>query len=355
MVQETTFEGKVEYFQIIDKDGNVDIALDPDLPKDLLLRMFMGMKFARAFDDKGLKLQRTGRMLTFAPLLGQEASQIGSVAALEKEDWLFPTYRENGSYLYRGVSPSLLYRYWMGSEWGMYIPKETNSYTMIIPIAEQLPHAVGFAWAAKLKKNPIGVLAYCGDGATSEGDFHAALNFGGVFKAPVVFFCQNNGYAISVPRKRQTASKTIAQKALAYGFPGVQVDGNDILAVYSEVKKALDKGKRGEGPTLIEALTYRMGPHTTADDPTRYRTEEEVKYWKDRDPIKRFRIYLENKTYLSRQLEEKMDKEIEELINKAVEEAESKKENPEDIFKYMYSTMPPHLMEQMKEMKQFLK
>lgn len=356
MPVETVFEGKVNYLQIIDKDGNSDEQLDPRLSKEMLRKMYITMVLTRMFDDKCMKLQRQGRMYTYAPSLGQEAAQVGSIAALEAADWMFPSYREHACYLWRGMPMKTYMIYWMGSELGMRIPEGQNNFLVAIPIGTQALHAVGAAWAAKILGHNVATIGYFGDGGTSEGDFHEAMNFAGVFKAPCVLFCQNNQWAISLPRKKQTASKTIAQKALAYGVEGIQVDGNDVLAVYRATKEAMDRAHRGEGATLIEALTYRRTMHTTADDPTKYRNPDEVKYWEERDPIKRFRIYLERNGYWSEELEKKTAERASAEIEKAVEEAESENiANPEDVFMYTYSKMPPHLVEQMNEMMEYLK
>ena len=353
---ENVFEGKVKYMQILDKDGNADEHLDPKLSKEMLRRMYITMLVTRMFDDKALKLQRQGRIYTYPPCLGQEASQIGSIAALNEDDWMFPSYREHGCYLWRGAELKWLFVYLMGSELGMKIPEGKHNFLVAIPIGTQTLHAVGAAWAAKIMREKVASIAYFGDGATSEGDTHEAFNFAGVFKTPTLFFCQNNQWAISVPRKKQTAAKTIAQKALAYGFEGVQVDGNDVLAVYKAAKEAIDKAHRGEGPTLIEALTYRRGPHTTADDPTKYRDPAELKYWEERDPIKRFRIYLERNGYWNEDLEKKTVEGATNETEKAIEEAEAMKlDNPEDLFMSTYSKMPPHLVEEMNELMEYLK
>ena len=351
------FQGKVSHLEVLDKDGKADEFLDPKLPQELLLKMYIAMVLARTFDDKALKLQRQGRMFTYAPLLGQEAAQIGSAAALQDSDWMFPSYRENGSYIYRGMPMKNLYVYWMGAERGMQLPADQNNYTLLIPIATQILHCVGAAWAAKIKGDKIATLVYFGDGATSEGDFHCGMNFAGVFKLPAVFFCQNNQWAISVPRKKQSASVTLAQKALAYGFEGVQVDGNDVLAVYRATKAALDKAREGGGPTLIEAITYRMGAHTTADDPTKYRNDDEVKYWQERDPIKRFNTYLKNKGYWNDELEQQAIARTKEEVEKAVDEAEAlaAKVDPEEMFHFVYSSIYPHIKEEMDELLNYLK
>src|SRR5699024_5467301 len=244
-----------------------------------------------------VSLQRQGRMGTYPPLSGQEGAQVGSAHALADDDWLFPSYREHGASLIRGFSLERTLLYWMGHEVG-YDEEDANIFTPAVPIASQLPHAVGASWASKLKDENKAFLCYFGDGATSEGDFHEAMNFAGVFDTPTVFFCNNNQWAISVPRERQTASETLAQKADAYGFEGVQVDGMDPLAVYRATRKAVEKAKVPDDddarPTMIEAVQYRFGAHTTADDPSVYREDDEVKEWKAKDPIPRLEAYLEN-------------------------------------------------------------
>jgi len=227
-------------------------------------------------------------MGTYAPLWGQEACQI-AVAALGPEDWLVPAYRELGAMWLRGVPLPTIYRYWIGDERGSVWDEELRVLPVAIPVGSQALHAVGLAWAMKLRWEPAVVLVYFGDGATSEGEVLEAFNFAGVFQTPTVFFCSNNQFAISVPRKGQTAARTIAQKAVGFGFPGIQIYGNDLLAVYGAVREAAERARAGQGPTLIEALTYRLGPHTTADDPTRYRDDAEVQQMKPFDPLLRVR------------------------------------------------------------------
>jgi pyruvate dehydrogenase E1 component alpha subunit len=342
-------ELSVDWLSILDPEGNVDESLEPDLDRGTLEKIYRTMVLTRLFDDKALKLQRQGRMFTFGVSLGQEATTVGSAFALNPDDWFFPAFREQGAQIARGIPIKLLYIYWMGSE-DAYIGFPPKNFTIAIPVSTQILHAVGAAWAAKIKKEKIASIVYFGDGATSEGDFHEGMNFAGVFKTPTVFICQNNQYAISLPRERQTASKTLAQKALAYGFEGIQVDGNDALAVYSATKAALEKARSGGGPTLIECFTYRMGAHTTSDDPTKYRQMAEVEEWKKKDPIKRFQIYLAKKGIWSQDYEDKLTKELTAEIEKAVEEAEAYKPRVENIFKYVYAQMPPNLKEQMDEL-----
>ena len=238
----------------------------------------------------------------------------------------------------------------------MHIPRNLNIFTISVPVGSHLPHAVGCALAMRLRKAEAAVVAYFGDGATSEGDFGEALNFAGVFRTPNVFICLNNQYAISTPVAKQTASRTIAQKALAYGFDGIQVDGNDVLAMYTVTKEALEKARAGGGPTLIEAFTYRMGNHTTSDDASRYRTEAEVNEWTARDPIARFKLYLKAKGLWDESFEARVQKEAEEWINRAVSEAEdSPPPAPEDLFVHTYKEMPPDLAEQLSELRQSIK
>jgi pyruvate dehydrogenase E1 component alpha subunit len=347
----------VRHLQILDHEGKVDRKLEPKLPEELLWSMYRQMVLCRVFDDKAVKLQRQGRMGTYGPLLGQEATQVGSALALQPQDWAYMTYRENGAYITRGMPMRSLFLYWMGNEEGMRIPEGLNCLPLEITVGSQISHAAGTGWAMNvLKERNKAVLAYFGDGASSQGDFHDGLNFAGVFKAPCVFLCSNNQWAISVPRKLQTAAESIAQRAYGYGFEGVQVDGNDVLAVYTATRDALEKARKGGGPTLIECVTYRMSMHTTADDPTRYRDEKEVKYWADRDPIKRFRAYLEKKGIWSRKKEDALQRECEELVAKAVEEAEAAPPpTAEDMFRYVNAKMTPDMEEQLDDLKTALK
>lgn len=347
---------KGEMFQILDEKGQIESVLEPALSDEELKKIYAFMVVSRQTDLKAFVLQRQGRMGTYAPSLGHEACQVGSAFSLKKSDWVFPYFRDLGMYITLGFPLKNYYLYWMGNEEGMRIPDDLNIFTLAIPVGTQLPQAVGAGMAAKIKKDKIGVLCTFSDGATSEGDFHEALNFAGVFKTPNVFVCYNNQYAISLPRAKQTASKTLAQKAIAYGFEGVSVDGNDILAMYTATKEALEKARAGEGPTLIEAYTYRMANHTTSDDASKYRSEEEVKKWEKRDPIERFRIYLNNKGIWNESFERKVQEEAEATVNSAVEEAE-KTPSPsiEEIFIHTYKNMTPNLKEQLEELKVYLK
>ncbi|MCQ4923392.1 pyruvate dehydrogenase (acetyl-transferring) E1 component subunit alpha [Tissierella carlieri] len=345
-----------KHYSILNVDGEVLKEEDlPSLSNDELLYLYKTMLYSRIIDEKALSYQRQGRMLTYAPNIGQEATQVGSAYAMEKEDWLVPAFRELGAWLIRGVPLKNIYLYWYGNEWGSYMPEDVKVLPVSVPIASQYQHAAGIGMANNIKGEKNVVVTYVGDGGTSHGDFHEALNFAAVFKAPVVFIIQNNQYAISVSRKQQTMSKTLAQKAIAYGMPGIVVDGNDIFAMYSATKEAIDRARNGEGPTLIEAFTYRLGAHTTSDDPTLYRKDEEVQEWWKKDPILRFKKYLLNKNILTEEWEEKTKKELEIDVMSTFEEIENKSDTLiEDIFKYHYETMPPQLEEQLEDYKAFL-
>ena len=343
-------------YSILNSNGEIINEKDlPDFTEEELLYLYKTMLFTRVIDEKALSYQRQGRMLTYAPNTGQEAAQVGSGYAMKEEDWLVPAFRELGAWLVKGVPLKSIYLYWYGNEWGSYMPEGVRVLPISIPIASQLQHATGIGMANNIKGEKSVAVGYVGDGGTSEGDFHEALNFAAVFKAPVVFFVQNNQYAISTHRSIQTMSKNIALKAVAYGMPGILVDGNDILAVYAATKEAIERARKGEGPTLIEAYTYRLGAHTTSDDPTKYRENEEVEEWKLKDPILRFKLYLKNKGILTDEWEEKTLEKLEKEVMSTFESIENKSDTEiEDIFKYHYETMPPQLEEQLNEYKSFL-
>jgi pyruvate dehydrogenase E1 component alpha subunit len=343
---------KGKMFQMLKPDGTLHPDMKSPLSDQDMFNLYRKMVFIRMADQRALMLQRQGRMGTYAPVWGQEACQVGSAYALEKGDWVFPAFRELAASLMMGVPLKTVYLYWMGNEIGNRAPEGINIMPVSIPVGTHTLHAVGTAWAAKIHGDKIVTLAYFGDGATSKGDFHEAMNFAGVFKTPTIFFCQNNQYAISVPRKIQTASETIAQKAIAYGIDGIQVDGNDLFAVYAVTKEAVDKARSGGGPALIEGVTYRFGPHTTADDPTKYRKEEEIEPWKQLDPLVRLRLYLREKGLWSDEVEKKVTDEAQTEIDQSVKEAEAVlAPDVEEIFKYVYAEMTPQLKEQMEYLK----
>jgi pyruvate dehydrogenase E1 component alpha subunit len=267
---------------------------------------------------------------------------------MEEDDWLFPAFRELGAYMIRGFSLEYDLMYFMGDPRGNQIPEDALSMPIYVPVGTQIPQAVGFAHAMRYHDVPDVVMAYIGDGGTSAGDFHEGMNMAGVLKAPVVVVVNNNQWAISVPRSKQTASPTIAQKAVAYGLPGIQVDGNDVLAMYLATKEAIDRARAGDGPSLIEAVTYRLLMHTTADDPTRYRTEEEQTEWEDRDPLKRYRSYLESSGIWTTEWQAELEAEAKGVIDDAIAKAEDLEElGPEVLFEHMFEEMPDNLLEQL--------
>jgi pyruvate dehydrogenase E1 component alpha subunit len=339
---------KGKMLRILHPDGRCDEKLKPDLTDETVQTLYREMVFIRQADQRALSLQRQGRFGTYAPCQGQEAAQVGSAYALGKDDWVFPSFREMGACYMRGVPLRDICVYWMGDERGQRVPEDVHVFPISIPVGSHPLHAVGVAWAAQLQGDKICTVAYFGDGGTSEGDFHEAMNFAGVFQTPTIFFCQNNQYAISVPRKIQTAAKTLAQKAIAYGFAGIQVDGNDLFAVYAATREAREKAISGGGPTMIEAVTYRFGPHTTADDPTKYRDDAELEEWKPLDPLLRLQRYLQGKGLWSEDWEAQTKEEAEKSIDQAVQEAESvSAPKPEEIFQYAFAEMTPNLQEQM--------
>jgi pyruvate dehydrogenase E1 component alpha subunit len=344
-----TISKKVEYLSILDEEGKLDKKLEPDIAEDILLQLHRAMVLGRRFDERLLNLQRQGRIGTFAPTKGQEAAQLGAVANLQPGDWMVPSFREAAAELWRGRSLESILIYYNGYNEGVDIAADRNDLPISVPVGSQIIHAVGVSWAAKYRQKKEVAMTFFGDGATSEGDFHEGLNFAAVFQVPVIFVCQNNQWAISVPRSKQTRSKTLAQKALAYGMPGIQVDGNDILAVYAAAQEAVARARAGGGPTLIECVTYRLMMHTTADDPKRYRSDEEVEQWSKRDPLPRFQKYLMDKGLLSETEIKAVESEVSDEIQAAVDRAEKQMEalgNPMDMFDHAYAEMPPHLKEQ---------
>jgi pyruvate dehydrogenase E1 component alpha subunit len=278
-------------FNLIDPDGSVRDRLPVTLEE--MKELYAAMVEARTYDDKSMAMQRQGRLATYAPFRGQEAAQIGAASALRPGDWVAATYRDAALNWKAGYPWRLLILGRTGDERGGQLPEDVNVLPPSITVGGHMIHAVGLAWAERLKGSQRIALTSFGDGATSEGDFHEAMNFAAVYDTPTVFFCQNNGFAISYPTAEQTRSETIAEKAEAYGMPGVRVDGNDVVAVMVAVQEAADRARSGKGPSLVEALTYRIGPHTTADDPGRYRDQDDLAYWEERDPLERVRRLLE--------------------------------------------------------------
>jgi len=343
----------IDHLSILDEHGEVDRELEPEIDEGELLDLYRAMLLGRRFDERMLALQRQGRIGTFPPIKGQEAAQMGSILHLRPSDWLVPAFRETAAEIWRGRSLASVLLYYNGYNEGTVIPEGQRDLPMAVPVGSQILHATGLGYAAKYRKADDIVMTYFGDGATSEGDFHEALNCAAVFQLPVIFICQNNHWAISVPLKQQTRSRTIAQKALAYGMPGIQVDGNDVLAVYAATGEAVRRARSGEGPTLIECVTYRIMMHTTADDPSRYRPEEEVESWRRKDPLIRFERYLRNRKLLDDERQQEMENSVMEQIQKGVETAEKQMKelgDPLEMFDHLYKEMPPYLRRQKEEM-----
>lgn len=355
--KEIDIDCRIEHLSVLTEEGRPDPDMEPEISDGLLLKLYRAMLLGRRFDERMLTLQRQGRIGTFAPLKGQEAAQLGAVVALEDRDWLVPAFRETAAEVWRGKKLENVLLMYAGYNEGGLIEPETNNLPVAIPVGTQMLHAVGIAQGMQYREADAVVMTFFGDGATSEGDFHEALNFAGVFQAPVVFVCQNNHWAISIPRSRQTRSKTLAQKAIAYGLPGIQVDGNDILAVYGAAREAVARARSGGGPTLIECVTYRLSMHTTADDPKRYRKEDEVKEWESREPLYRYQKYLIHKNLLSNdrivELEAEVKGEIEHALKRfderAVQAIDSLK-----MFEHVFEQLPAHIQAQRLELKEEL-
>ncbi|TKJ42168.1 pyruvate dehydrogenase (acetyl-transferring) E1 component subunit alpha [candidate division LCP-89 bacterium B3_LCP] len=341
----------VSYMQILDETGKVDTKLEPKINNKDLLAMYRWMVLSREADQRMINMQRQGRIGTMGPSTGQEAAHVIPAYLMNEKDWFVGAFREAGARLVRGETIAQALLFYNGFEEGNKKPKEYRTLPVSIIVGAQTLHAVGIGYAVKYRgEKDTAVVTFMGDGATSEGDFHEALNFAGVWQAPVVFICQNNQWAISLPRHKQTKAETIAQKAIAYGIPGIQVDGNDPLAMYVASKEALDRARSGGGPTFIEAVTYRLMMHTTADDPKKYRTEEEVDEWKQKDPLPRFQKYLEGKGIWDAKKEEALVNEIKSEVDAAVKEFEDLKELPaEACFDHVFGTKHVDIEEQRME------
>lgn len=318
-------EHAISYVQVLDENGKVvDKDLVPDLKDEQLRELMKRMVFTRILDQRAIKLTRQGRLGFYAPVSGQEASMIGSEFATQKDDFLLPGYRDIPESLFHGYPLWQLFLYSRGHQLGGKVPDDVHVMPPQIIIGAQIVQTPGVALAFKLRGEKRVAVTYTGDGGTSQGDFYEGMNFAGAMKLPAIFFVQNNQYAISVPREKQTAAETLAQKAVAAGIPGVQVDGMDILGVYSVMRQAVDRARAGEGPTMIEAVTFRYGPHTmSGDDPTRYRTKETEASWEQRDPLVRFRNYLVEKNLWSEEEEEKVIEEAKDTITEALKQADA--------------------------------
>ncbi len=349
MPKRVVYEASIEHLQILDEDGRLDEQLARDtLTDEQVVYLYEQMTTCRQFDEIAFKLQRSGRMGTYPQNKGQEANAVGAGLALTKgKDWLIPCYRENAALFMHGLPMHYILLHWMGDERGNQIPEGCLMTPISIPIGTHMLHAAGIAWAAKLRGEDRVVATFFGDGATSEGDFHGAMNFASVMQAPVVFYCQNNQWAISVPREIQMNSATVAQKALAYDIPTIQIDGNDIFATYKATRDAAKRAREGGGPSFIEAVTYRLGDHTTADDARRYRDQAEVDAWVGKDPLIRTRRYMERKGLWGdkqqTELEERAKRIVDEVARTAMEIDEP---TPADFFNDMYASLPGDLARQ---------
>ncbi|HEY8666270.1 MAG TPA: pyruvate dehydrogenase (acetyl-transferring) E1 component subunit alpha, partial [Tepidisphaeraceae bacterium] len=348
MARRTVYQAEIEFLQMLDESGRLDPEETPELSDEEARSLYEQMVLCREFDEQAFKLQRSGRMGTFPQNKGEEAVALGAAKALTKGvDHIVPYYRENPALFLHGLPMHYILLHWMGDERGNAIRPELAMNPISVAIGTQTLHATGIAWAFKLRKEPRVVLAFFGDGATSTGDFHAAMNFAGVMKLPCVFCCVNNGWAISVPVEKQTAAQTLAQKALGYGMPAMQVDGNDIFAVHSAVKEAVEFAREGGGPSFIEAMTYRIGDHTTADDASRYRDPEKHAACCAGDPLIRTRKYLESKQLWDEQKQAAAEERARVIVQDVVHAAMNI-EPPavSDLFDHTFAELPEELIRQ---------
>ena len=345
---------KIPYIQYLNQQAEPIKTLPEFANAATLTALYEKMVVLRTFDTKTINLQRTGKLGTYASTLGQEAISVGAGAAMQQTDVLAPYYRDYGAQFQRGVTMTEILQYWGGDERGNAYANCPEDFPISVPIASQCLHATGIAKAIQYRKENRAVVTTCGEGGTSKGDFYEALNLAGAWQLPVVFLVNNNQWAISIPRANQTHSLTIAQKAIAGGFEGVQVDGNDIIAVKEVMHYALEKARKGDGPTLIEAITYRLCDHTTADDASRYRSQTEVEQAWEQEPIKRLRAYMEQQGWWNEEKEAKLQADAAEQVNVAVQ-AYLNKPKPEidSIFDNMYESLTPELAAQKADAKKF--
>jgi pyruvate dehydrogenase E1 component alpha subunit len=332
-------------------DGEVD-----GLGAEELVDLYRSLVLLRTYDERSVVYHRQGRIGTYAIYWNHEAMQAGSVFALEKRDWIFPSYRESAIGLLRGMPASTILSWWRGHPAGWWDPQEHNVASICVPIGTHVPHAVGFAWGSRLKGEDRVAIAYFGDGATSEGAVHEGATFAGVTKAPVILFCNNNQWAISTPLSEQTAAATLADKAVGYGMPGVRVDGGDVLAVYEATREAVERARAGEGPTFIEAVTYRAAPHATADDPSIYVDPERVQEERDNECVGRFERYLLRLGLLGETQAEEIGQNALELMRRGIAEAEA--EPPADpglVFEHAYAEPPPSQAQDLAELRRILR
>ena len=330
-------------------DGEIDLTAEQ------LLDLFRGMVLLRTYDERSVVYHRQGRIGTYAIYWNHEAMQAGAVFALQDRDWVFPAYRESAIGLLRGMPVSTVLSWWRGHPAGWWNPNEFNVASICVPIATQIPHAVGFAWGSALKGEERVALTFFGDGATSEGSFHEGATFAGVMKAPVILFCNNNQWAISTPLSAQTAAPTLADKAIGYGMPAIRVDGGDVLAVYDATREAVARARAGDGPTFIEAVTYRAAPHATADDPSLYIDEERVREERENECVGRYERYLRRLGVLTEESAEAIRGEALELVRAGMVEAEA--EPPADVslvFEHALADPPASFADDLAELRRIL-
>jgi pyruvate dehydrogenase E1 component alpha subunit len=337
--------------RFLDERGEpAETGLRPDprlLEPGPLLAAYRALRLARAFDTEATNLVMQGHLAVYPSSRGQEACQVAAALALRSEDWLFPTYRDTAALAVRGIDPAEALALLRGSWHCGYDPQRWRTAPQCTPLATQAPHAVGLGLAAKLARDPVVALCLVGDGATSEGDFHEACNSAAVYQAPAVFLIQNNQYAISVPLRKQTHARALADRAVGYGMPGARVDGNDVIALLHVLGEACDRARAGGGPTLIEAVTYRIRPHTNADDATRYRDQDEVERWLTRDPVDRMAAYLRAVGHLDAQAEQRINEECERYAKAMRDQlTQEPKVEPAEMFKHVYAEPTPQLLEQ---------
>jgi pyruvate dehydrogenase E1 component alpha subunit len=343
-------QGEPELRRVIDEDREVDGLGDQEL-----LELYRSMVLLRTYDERSVVYHRQGRNGTYAIFWNHEAMQAGAVHALEDDDWIFPSYRESAIGLLRGMPASTILHWWRGHPAGWWNPADYNVASICVPIATQVPHAAGLAWGKKLKGERACALAFFGDGATSEGAFHEGANFAGVFQAPLVLFCNNNGWAISTPVGAQTHAEALVDKAAGYGIPGVRVDGGDVLAVYEATREAVDRAREGGGPTFVEAVSYRAAPHATADDPRAYIDLERVELEKQNECLGRYERYLRRHGVLGDDLDAEIRREAAELMRAGIVEAEA--EPDADIallFENAYANPPASFAHDLAELRRVL-
>lgn len=344
-------DGAAEPYTVLLPDGTLRDGATPSMSDDEVVEALRLMLLTRTFDDKAFRMQRQGRFGTFSQVRGQEAAVTGSATALDPQrDWVVPQYRELPALLRQGLPLTQFILYFTGNPAGGGVPEGVNCLPLNIALAAQVPHAVGLGWGLRQQGSDAVVITYFGDGASSEGDVHEALNLAGIVKAPVIFFLSNNGWAISTPRSKQSAALTLASRAIGYGMPGVVVDGNDLLAVHEVTAQAVRRARAGEGPTLIEAITYRTGPHNTADDPSRYVDDKELEHWRRLDPVDRVRRYLTARGRWNDEIEAEVDAQNKATVDEAFAAAAAHPAvHADQLFAHLYHQFPSRVSRQRAE------